>query len=426
MNNKVLIGSISGLIGVGMLAMSFLLPKSDLNVMMDASVKLLCEHPIGETKRTVEVVGSAFFINSDTLVTNEHVSPIGSSCSILTADEKQRDPVLLDTRQLWTSENPDIAVLQLDSEYEGYEFSIANLYTGPILAGTPVYGIGFPSTGATETSFAKYFESTGTENELKGNYNLLQAVLKPQVFKGVVSSEYIHNQVSYVQTDASLNPGISGGPLFLETGQLIGINTLIDNQAEDVGYSINVNELIPILSKLSIEFYSESRSLNFVRRVNSIGDGIGAIIAGIIFLSIAAYLLLISFTRPQLANDPKTFSDPRPAQTSPKPVNKKSPRLVFQNMNINPQVISFSDKAILGRDPQSVVNFPLSWNYLSKLHCMIEFDPSSKTFIVKDLKSKNGTFINAKRLEEGATERVASGTQVYLGKSDCSFTLDYS
>ena len=250
MNNKVLIGSISGLIGVGMLAMSFLLPKSDLDVMMDASVKL-CEHPIGETKRTVDVVGSAFFINSDTLVTNEHVSPIGSSCSILTADEKQRDPVLLDTRQLWTSENPDIAVLQLDSEYEDYEFSIANLYTGPILAGTPVYGIGFPSTGATETSFAKYFESTGTENELKGNYNLLQAVLKPQVFKGVVSSEYIHNQVSYVQTDASLNPGISGGPLFLETGQLIGINTLIDNQAEDVGYSINVNELIPILSKLS-------------------------------------------------------------------------------------------------------------------------------------------------------------------------------
>jgi pSer/pThr/pTyr-binding forkhead associated (FHA) protein len=57
---------------------------------------------------------------------------------------------------------------------------------------------------------------------------------------------------------------------------------------------------------------------------------------------------------------------------------------------------------------------------------MVEFDPTNKTFLVKDLKSKNGTFISGNRLDEGATKRVASGTSLHLGKEDCSFILEYS
>ena len=95
-------------------------------------------------------------------------------------------------------------------------------------------------------------------------------------------------------------------------------------------------------------------------------------------------------------------------------------------MNVNPQVCKFSGKVLLGRDPESQVTFPSNWGYLSKLHCMVEFDPTNKTFLVKDLKSKNGTFISGSRLEEGATKRVASGTSMYLGKEECSFILEYS
>ncbi len=55
---------------------------------------------------------------------------------------------------------------------------------------------------------------------------------------------------------------------------------------------------------------------------------------------------------------------------------------------------------------------------------MIEFDLSTKTFLVKDLKSRNGTFINNKRMKEGTTERVSSGTSLYLGKENAAFTLE--
>jgi len=427
--NKTLIGFALSLIGIAFILVGVLTPKPDLQTMLSSSVKLMCEHPIGETKRTVDVVGSAFFINADTVVTNQHVSPIGSSCSILHLEKGlKEDPSLLDTRQLWTSENPDIAILQVLTE-EPLKYPIAPLYTGPIVSGSSVFSIGYPNTGATEISISEYFKSTGAENELQGNINLLQAFVKPQVFKGVVSSGFIVDGVSMVQTDASLNPGISGGPLFLESGQLIGVNTSIDNQATDVGYSISVNELIPILSKLSIEFTPESRLYNYYRSLNGIGNGSGVLIIGILFLAMGIYFISSLFLTGSSAapTAPVQPQQPIPSSMQRAPVApSKEPKLIFQDMNVHPQVCTFNGKVLLGRDPESQVTFPLNWGYISKLHCMVEFDPTNKTFLVKDLKSKNGTFISGNRLDEGATKRVANGTSLYLGKEDCSFVLEYS
>jgi hypothetical protein len=426
--NKTLLGVILSFIGTAFILVGLLTPKPNLELMLSSSVKLLCEHPVGETKRTVDVVGSAFFINPNTIVTNEHVSPVGSSCSVLYLDKDlMGEPSLIDTRQLWTSVNPDIAILQLQTDQE-LRYPIAPLYTGPIVSGSSVFSIGYPNTGATEISIADYFQSTGAENDLPGNYNLLQAFVKPQVFKGVVSSNFIIDGVSMVQTDASLNPGISGGPLYLETGQLVGINTLVDNQATDVGYSINVNELMPILSKLSIPFTSEPRLYNFYRNLNAFGNGSAVLIMGILFLSMGIYFIsLIFFAASKPITSPVNNS-PQPMPQAPRAPRAPAmqSRLIFQDMSVNPQVCVFSGKVFLGRDPQSQVQFPQNWGYLSKLHCLIEFDPSNKTFLIKDLKSKNGTFVSGSRLESGATKRVASGTSIYLGKEDCTFILEYS
>jgi len=99
-------------------------------------------------------------------------------------------------------------------------------------------------------------------------------------------------------------------------------------------------------------------------------------------------------------------------------------RIVFQNMSVNPPTLNFATKVFLGRDQQSSIKFPSDWLFISKLHAMIEFDLSTKTFLVKDLKSRNGTFINNKRMKEGTTERVSSGTSLYLGKENAAFTLE--
>lgn len=64
--------------------------------------------------------------------------------------------------------------------------------------------------------------------------------------KGVVSGRESH----LIQIDAAINPGNSGGPSINVNGEVVGINTMIARDAQNVGYIIPSNELSVILADL--------------------------------------------------------------------------------------------------------------------------------------------------------------------------------
>ncbi|MEM1007409.1 MAG: PDZ domain-containing protein, partial [Myxococcota bacterium] len=55
---------------------------------------------------------------------------------------------------------------------------------------------------------------------------------------------------SYIQTDAEINHGNSGGPLFNKFGEVVGINTAILRNGRGIGFSIPINIVRRVLPQL--------------------------------------------------------------------------------------------------------------------------------------------------------------------------------
>lgn len=84
--------------------------------------------------------------------------------------------------------------------------------------------------------------------------------LEHTVSAGIISAKERTNQdvklgdpnayYSFLQTDASINPGNSGGPLLDLRGQVVGINTAINQGANNIGFAIPINMIAELLPRL--------------------------------------------------------------------------------------------------------------------------------------------------------------------------------
>lgn len=138
--------------------------------------------------------GSAFFISKDGyLVTNHHVIENASRISITLNDRRELDATLVGS-----DERTDIALLKVNGA-SFPELKIGD--SNQLKVGEPVLAIGSPFG-------FDYSASAGIVSAKSRN----------------MSGE---TSVPFIQTDAALNPGNSGGPLFNQRGEVVGVNSRI-------------------------------------------------------------------------------------------------------------------------------------------------------------------------------------------------------
>lgn len=159
------------------------------------------------TVKTARGHGSGVLIDSSGYaLTNAHVVGTESQVQVLLDDK------VVDAKVVRSDRRADVALLLLDPQ--GHE--AANISRREPHAGDPLYVVGTP----------------------------LSLKLSHTVTQGILSAVREVDGERRFQTDAAVNPGNSGGPVFNEAGELVALSVSGIMNAE--GASLNVNYLIPI------------------------------------------------------------------------------------------------------------------------------------------------------------------------------------
>jgi len=84
--------------------------------------------------------------------------------------------------------------------------------------------------------------------------------LQFSVTAGIISAIHrtgLNGQDAYIQTDAALNPGNSGGPLINKEGKVIGINNFKVSSGESLGFALESNYIEDVVDDISLEVLGE-------------------------------------------------------------------------------------------------------------------------------------------------------------------------
>lgn len=72
------------------------------------------------------------------------------------------------------------------------------------------------------------------------------------VSKGIIScKKRAVKGINYIQTDVPINPGNSGGPLINMQGKVIGINTWVVGEADNMSFAIPINSIKEVLNYIN-------------------------------------------------------------------------------------------------------------------------------------------------------------------------------
>ncbi len=174
--------------------------------------------PDDERPRRQPGGGSGFIIDKKgRVLTNHHVVRDAEKITVILGqkpDEKEYEATVIGM-----DEHTDIAIIQIDAEGDLPVVELGD--SDEMMVGDWVMAIGTPFGQLAGTVTVGVISAKG-RNDLR-------------IMGGTADYQ------DYIQTDASINFGNSGGPLVNLRGEAIGINTAINPSGQGIGFAIPVN-----------------------------------------------------------------------------------------------------------------------------------------------------------------------------------------
>jgi serine protease Do len=164
-------------------------------------------------------IGSGFIISEDGyVVTNQHVIENAAEITVNSSNKKYKATVVGQDSEM------DLAVLKIDSPSTFSTLKLGNSDQSRV--GDWVIAIGNPY-GLDHTVTVGVVSAKGRP-----------MTIDERQYKNLI------------QTDAAINPGNSGGPLLNPAGEVIGINTAVNAEAQGIGFAISINTAKKALDEL--------------------------------------------------------------------------------------------------------------------------------------------------------------------------------
>ncbi len=363
--------------------------------------------------------GSGFFINKNTFVTNFHVINHLKENNI---EIRAQGSVFSIDKIIEVNKTVDLALIRVTDSSENY-FRIANPLE--IKVGQTVYAIGNP------TAFdEKVFKNTFTNGIIN---NILKDKLKGRDYM-VDSKVILHS--------ADLNPGNSGGPLLNEKGELVGINAYIRFNIEMMKFAIHADELISLLDKNGLSYLkgnirSNDKSDSLITGKGSLAKDSAAFLTkpldspdNMVFYILLLFgigglvfaVILYSGKKTKVRDLPLIISSLPETLTHNRNIRMSENYSALNNLKMsyllyNDRKLDLGDSEIIaGRD--SKCDISISDNNLSRFHFKISCVNSN--YIITDLGSKNGTFINGNKMN---TKTLSNGDIISAGHNKILFRV---
>lgn len=191
----------------------------------------------GRSREIEQNIGSGFIVSENGLIiTNKHVVAQQDATYNVRLNNGDTFPV----ENIYRDPLNDLAILKIKPQSQLKALPLGD--SSNLKLGQTTIAIGTP---------LGEFTNSVTKGIISG---LGRGITAGSPFEGFV--EKLDN---VIQTDTAISPGNSGGPLLDSSGRVIGVNTAVSSEGENIGFAIPVN----IIKTLLQEF--EKRGSNFER-----------------------------------------------------------------------------------------------------------------------------------------------------------------